>query len=65
MSKYCNHCGEECFAGAGAKCLSCVLDLSEIEMKALSRFMEERQKELGAAGLRIRSIERVVNEFTV
>ncbi|UJX43060.1 hypothetical protein K9F62_10440 [Desulfovibrio sp. JY] len=55
-------CNEDyCEAQPNRMCLGCLLCLSDIELTALARFLEENQEGLHAAGLSLNAIEIILD----
>lgn len=44
-----------------AECLGCILGMSDIEMKAFARFLEENQEGLRAGGLSLNTIGSILD----
>lgn len=55
----------ECGAEPDAECLSCILGLSELEMKTLGRFLDEHKDALRGAGLSSLTIKWIVDATAV
>jgi hypothetical protein len=55
----------DCSAQPDAECLGCILGISEIEMKALQRSLEENTEGLHKAGLGGGTIECIIDAMTV
>lgn len=62
---YCREAGGDCEAQPNFECLSCLLGLSEIEIKALSRFLEDNRGGLLAAGLSSNTVESIIDAVTI
>lgn len=54
-----------CAAQADAECLACLLQLSEIEMKALGRFLDGHKEAMRTAGLSSNTIQWLVDSATI
>lgn len=55
----------DCEVQPDAECLSCILGMSDIEMKAFSIFLEGHKAEMKAAGLSSVTVESIVDAITV
>lgn len=63
--KDCGPFGEGCAAEPDAECLGCILGLSEIEMKAWARFLEEHTEDMRKAGLGGETVQTIIDAVTV
>ena len=63
--KDCGAFGDGCDAVADAECLCCIMGLSEIEMKAWARFLEEHAEDMRKAGLGGETVQTIIDAVTV
>ena len=63
--KNCGTFGDECDPVADAECLGCIMGLSEIEMKAWARFLEEHTEDMRKAGLGGETVQTIIDAVTV
>jgi hypothetical protein len=57
--------GDQCIARPDPACLGCILGLSEIDMKAWSRFLEEHAEDMRKAGLGSEKVKTIIDAVTV
>ena len=54
-----------CSAQPDAECISCILGLSEIEMKNIQRFLEAHEKDMREVGMSRYAIKCLIDAVTV